>query len=373
MTKTSVPITPSVLKWAIAESGYAQEQIANAAGVTLETLLRWLDGVEQPGLTQMRRVAGALHRQMATFLLPAPPSEERTAVSFRHPLGARSSRPLSGTERRYVRRARRLQDAQAWLLAELDWPEVVLDPVPASSSPEQAAAAFRARLEVSVEAQRKTRSSGAAFDRWRAALESQGISVLQFSMGEETCRGFSLWHERAPLIAVNTAWPDEARIFTLFHEVGHLITRTDSACARAALTPQAGDPTERWCEAFAAAALIPADAVGSIGPVTDIKTLSALALGMRVSLRAMALRLIDLRQASWQLYEDIPPVSDRKPEGGGGGGRDRAEIRVDEFGPRSARLFIDAVRRDVISESQALDYLDIPSRAFEQMAGALVG
>ncbi|HUR20851.1 MAG TPA: ImmA/IrrE family metallo-endopeptidase [Vicinamibacterales bacterium] len=373
MTKTAVPITPSVLEWAIAESGYPPARVAESAGVDFETLSHWLAGTEQPGLTEMRRVAATLHRQLTVFLLPVPPAAEGTDVRFRHPLGSRSARPLSAIERRYVRRARRLQEAQAWLLEELGWPVPELDGVAASESPESAAVAFRDRLGVSLSEQRATRSAGAAFDRWREALEAQGISVLQFSMGEETCRGFSLSHDRVPLIAVNTAWPDEARIFTLFHEAGHLLTRTDSACARAVLTPHASDPEERWCEAFAAAVLIPAEALDGIARVADIKSLSSLARSMRVSLRAMALRLIDLGKATWQLYTDIPPVSDLKPKGGGGGGRDRAEIRVDEFGPRSARMFIDAVRRDVISESQALDFLDIPSRAFEQMAGEFVG
>jgi Zn-dependent peptidase ImmA (M78 family) len=210
-------------------------------------------------------------------------------------------------------------------------------------------------------------SASVAFDEWRSAVEAIGVTVIQFPIGEKSCRGFSLWDDRSPLIAVNTAWRDEARVFTLFHELGHLVTRTNSACATAPIASSAGDPAERWCESFASAVLIPADALSGVGRVTELGVLSNLARTLRVSLRAMALRLITLERASWSLYESIPRASDAKRSGGGGSGRNRAEIRADEIGQRTRDLFVAAVRGDVISESQALDYLDTPSHAFEEM------
>ena len=368
-----VPITPSVLDWAIAESGYSRPELAASAGVDATRLERWITGDERPGLSDVRRIASKLHRQVATFLLPLPPEAERTSVQFRHPLGTRASRALTPVERRFVRRARRLQEAEAWLIDELGWDRPALRQILTGESADSAAALFRDDLRVTVEDQRGTRSASAAFDLWRSALESLGVFVLQFAMGEDTARGFSLWNEAAPVVVVNTAWPDEARIFTLFHEAGHLLSRTDSACARAALTPHAGDGAERWCEAFAAAVLIPRDALADVHRVTDVQALSSLAKSMRVSLRAMALRLIDVGKASWELYESIPAIAERKPKGGGGTARSRSEIRADEFGQRTNSLFINAVQRDVISQSQALDYLDIPSEAFGRLAGNTLG
>ena len=83
----------------------------------------------------------------------------------------------------------------------------------------------------------------------------------------------------------------------------------------------------------------------------------------------MALRLISLGKASWPLYQSIPPSADVKRRGGAGGtGRNRVETRADEFGARTTELFVTAVQRDIISSSQALDYLDIPSGAFDRLA-----
>ena len=71
------------------------------------------------------------------------------------------------------------------------------------------------------------------------------------------------------------------------------------------------------------------------------------------------------------LYDDIPPFTDKKPEGGGGsGGRNRFAIKEDEFGPRATRVFVDAVQNDLLSRSQAVEYMDIPDAAFDDLAGS---
>jgi Zn-dependent peptidase ImmA (M78 family)/transcriptional regulator with XRE-family HTH domain len=367
---TLVPITPQVLDWAIADSGYSRAEVAAAAGVEVSELEAWLRAELQPNITQARKIAAKLHRQLAVFLLPAPPRSDRPGVQFRHPLGERETRDLNPKERRYLRRAQRLQKAESWLVGEMRLNPSSLPVFSLDTPIEDAAAALRTLLGVSVDTQQQWASPSIAFDEWRSALEAAGVVVMQFALGEDSCRGFSLWDDRAPLIAVNTAWRDEARMFTLFHELGHLVTRTNSACATAPVTSSASDTAERWCEGFAAAVLIPAGAVDSVTEVNSLRTLSRLARRFHVSLRATALRLITLDRASWTLYDSIPPASDAKRRGGAGGGRNRTEIRIDEFGHRTTDLFVAAVRAEVISESQALDYLDIPSDAFEDMFSA---
>ena len=371
MGKVLVPITPAVLDWAIQESGFSRAEVAGSAGADEAQLERWLREEDQPSLTAMREVARKLHRQLAVFLLPAPPKAEGIDVSFRHPIGSKFQRALTPGERRFLRRARRLQETESWLVSQLEWDRPALERVSIDNNPEEVAIRWRSRMAVTIKAQKLWKTPSLAFESWRSGLERAGVTVVQFSMGSDACRGFSIWDERSPLVAVNTAWQDEARIFTLFHEVGHLLTRTDSACATAPVAPHAGDPTERWCEAFAAALLIPSGALSDVSKVDSLSVLSREARRMKVSLRAMALRLIALRKASWPLYQSIPPAADAKRRGGAGGtGRNRAEMRADEFGRRTTDLFVAAVQRDVISRSQALDYLDIPSSAFERLAAA---
>lgn len=363
-----VPITPSVLKWAIEESGYTLPEVSAGIDGGERAVTAWLSGDAKPSLTELRRIARRLHRQLATFLLPTRPKASAMSVRFRHPLGGHE-RALNAVERRYVRRALRLQDAHAWLLRELGHEKPQIPDESVVGNPSAAAARCRSRLGVPVSEQANWRSASVAFDAWREAVERQGVIVVLFPMGGESCRGFSLWNDVAPLVAVNTAWRDEARIFTLFHELGHLLTRTSSVCEiSAASTGDAQEPAERWCETFAASVVIPADVLQACPSVSDIKGLSRLANQYKVSLRAMAIRLIGAGKATWALYRTIPGGADNKREGGGGGtGRNRREIREDEFGHRGTSVFVEAVQREVITESQALDYLDIPVSEFDRL------
>jgi Zn-dependent peptidase ImmA (M78 family) len=187
-----------------------------------------------------------------------------------------------------------------------------------------------------------------------------------------------LWDDRAPVIAINTAWNDEARTFTFFHEMGHLLTRTNSACTTAPPQAVSGawDPAERWCERFAAAVLVPEGALRRLlrerlgTPVTrvrDVASVRWIAAKFRASLRAVTLRLIELGLASWDLYRDLPAAGGAKRGGGGGKGRDRQEIQEDQLGGRTIDLFRRAVETDVVSRSQALTYLDVPDAALDSL------
>jgi Zn-dependent peptidase ImmA (M78 family) len=375
---TEVPITPSVLRWAIEESGYEPEQIARAVGVQIDLLRGWLSGESKPNLTFMRKLASKLHRPLAAFLLPAPPASRPLSVEFRHPFGDR--RELNPSERRYLRRAARSQEMLSWLVRELGLQSPQQMPLATTKEdPAIAANAVRRALGISATAQMQWGTPGLAFDRWREALETVGYFVFLFPLGKDSCRGFSLWDDFAPVVAINTAWNESARIFTLFHETGHLISRTNSACVESGSTGSRMDPVERWCERFAADVLMPSEDVRERlkrygwrpgQTITDLDPARRIATAYKVSLRASVIRLIDLDAATWNLYDRIPPVSDQKSGGGGGGGRDRTEIRVDQFGSRATSLLATAVEHELLSRSQAVDFLDIPDVRFERLVHA---
>ncbi|MFL5614851.1 MAG: ImmA/IrrE family metallo-endopeptidase [Gemmatimonadaceae bacterium] len=249
-----------------------------------------------------------------------------------------------------------------------------------TADPEDVALALRARLSVSVKAQLSWSSASEALRAWREAVEALGVTVLMLPMGEESCRGFCIWDDAAPVIAINTAWLPEARVFTLLHELAHLATRTNSACAEDAAprSSTAGDRTERWCERVAAAVAVPSEALDTIlseiqgrtaaRRSVDLSVASRVASRFRVSRRAAALRLIECQAASWALFRSIPPHTDRLQSGGGGTGRTRAELRRQRYGQRTMALFREAVRQHVLVAADVVDYLDISPDAL--IAGA---
>ena len=376
MSKTEVPITREVLEWAIDESGFTPEELADEAGIDSSLLMQWVAGEARPGVTELRALAKVLRRPVATFLLPTRPKTTRPQVQFRH-LPGQDARPLSPVELRYLRKANRLQHMAEWISKELREPPPQVPIVSLSDDPVETAQRMRRRLGIEDREQLAWTSASVAFDAWREAVESLGITVLQLQLGADSCRGFSIWNDAAPGIAVSTAWNDEARTFTLLHELGHLITRTSSACTSGnpAGTSGAWDPAERWCERFAAVVLIPgamarrliAERFGD-SPDVSVATVRWLAGKFRASLRAVAIRLIELGLAGWDLYRELPTAGDQKRRGGGGGkGRDRQEIQEDQLGGRAVDLFVRAVEADVVSRTEALSYLDVTDSALESL------
>jgi Zn-dependent peptidase ImmA (M78 family) len=255
---------------------------------------------------------------------------------------------------------------------ELDENLAALPTLSLEQNAEAAAEVARAELGIDGERQLAWTSASAAQHGWRRALEDRGVAVFLLAMGKDAVRGFSLWDEKVPLVAVNTHWNAEARAFTMFHEYAHLLTRTSSMCAQpsAAVASGSGDPVERWCERFAAAFLAPWPAVKCLlidryhwrpgDAIENLSTASYVANKLHISLRAAVLRLINHGVAPWALYKKIPPASDAKRGGGPpSGGRHRPQIRADEYGVRTLRTFLEGVRRDAITRDDALRYLDV--------------
>ncbi len=372
---TEVPVTPSVLHWAIEESGFDPEHIAHALGVPLALLQKWVSGESKPNLTHARKLASKLHRPFAALLLPDPPESRRLPVHFRRPIG--DQRGLNPSERRYLRRAARLQEILSWLAGELEVDKPRTPSATVDDDPVLVANATRDVLRISMTDQKGWANSSVAFDEWRAALERTSHLVFLFSLGKDSCRGFSLWDDFAPVVAVNTAWNESARIFTLFHELAHLITRTNSACVEPVRAISRSDPIERWCEGFAADVLMPFNDVQTTlrqygwrpgKQISNLDIATRVANLYKTSLRAAVIRMIELKAATWALYDEISPTYDRKPPGGGGKGRTRTQIREDQFGDRATSLLLAAVEHDVLSRSQAVGLLDIPDATFDELA-----
>jgi len=372
----ALTINPEVLRWAISESGLTARELSARVGADVEA---WLARKSKPSVSELRAAANALKRPFATFFLPQPPALETPTVKFRHPADdPRTS--LNPEERKSIREAMRQQRLLSWLVDQLDGTTVQMPAFELpSTSAESAARALREWIGISPEQQLKWSSSAAALRSWRAALEERGIVVFSLPMGSASIRGFSIWEERLPVIAINSAWNHEARIFSMFHELGHLVTKTSSACAQQAT--KLGTPTdlaERWCEQFAAHLLMPADllraVLNSVGwvagrKITDLAIAARVARRLRVSVRAAALKLIEAQVSGWDLYKAIPPAVDEKKGHGPPADepRNRARIRRDQFGRRATSLYFRGVRAEVLDRTDVIDYLDVPDHDLDEL------
>ncbi|MCO5258046.1 MAG: ImmA/IrrE family metallo-endopeptidase, partial [Lentimicrobium sp.] len=94
-----------------------------------------------------------------------------------------------------------------------------------------------------------------ALDGYIEKVESIGIAVFQLSLTQDNLRGFSITDDVIPIIAIKRGGESPtAKIFSLFHELGHILLNDGGLCD---LAEQTNIEIEKWCNAFAAEVLIP--------------------------------------------------------------------------------------------------------------------
>lgn len=268
-----------------------------------------------------------------------------------------------------------MQEFLAWLTRELQMGTAPLPEIGKNAQPHVAAGLARQAAGVDVEVQKAWRNDSVALREWRRALEALGVSVFFTSLAEGP-KGFSISEPWNPLIVVNThKWNTAARIFTLAHEFGHLLRGSSSSCMAIGTSP---DQEERWCDRFAAAFLMPWEAVteeltkkhhwDQRSRITDLDVAKQLASRFKVSLTAATVRLIHQDVAEGSLLAQVP-ASSNHPKDGGGGDPEKARRpyrRLQEFGPRTAHLLQLAVAQEIVTKHEALSRIGCTYDEFEE-------
>ena len=263
-------INPLMLGWARTQAGFSLEEavhrLRHDIKATPERLKIWETpgGSEGPSIAQVEHLAHLYDRPAGMFYLSAIPEEPPLPADFR--IGSDAGDGYSPELRRAARRIMTLRDYALGMAEDLDELEDRFPEFPFQATlgdnPETVAAHAREWLGVTWETQCSWRDLDGALSGWRAALERSGVLVFM-SVGEvpvTEMRGFCLIHERAPAIVVNNYDRKSARVFTVFHELGHIILRKDALCRdldgdehSSAVVPK----TEAWCNRFAGAFLVP--------------------------------------------------------------------------------------------------------------------
>jgi Zn-dependent peptidase ImmA (M78 family)/transcriptional regulator with XRE-family HTH domain len=375
MASITVPVTPRVLRWARETAGFSLDDTARRLGEQLQRVHAWEAGSEQPNITSARELARLYARPLAAFLLPEPPSEPPTPVDFRQGDGTGQ---LTSPTHFAVRAAMRVQRSAAELFDALDIvPQWDRGGVGEKSDVALAAEDARGRLGVSLAEQASWRDSYGAFAAWRAALGRTGALVLQRKLPLAEVRGFSLTTPGPPTLVVNRSDAVSARIFTTFHELGHVLLGTGGICLPAT-APEAlvlASREEVFCNAFSGQLLVPsgalvadptAAAIRAMKRVPSDTDLAPLVSRFSVSAQVIWFRLHDLDcvnderyRAKWAQWQQRKYEPAQRPSGGGETGAART---LHENGGAYVSAVLEARNRGLVSLAQVTEWLEVRSR-----------
>lgn len=253
-------LSPAVLEWARNSMGYSIEEAAKKAGVPAQRYEAWETGKKVPTYKQLEALAEKVYkRPVAILLLSSPPIEESIQQEFRSLSNARI-RDLPSEVRLALRKARRYQ-----LILE----EVSLSEEPALYSkfklsikddPIEAAAAFRKQIDLTLSDQRSWKPID-AYRNFQRKIESIGIYIFKLKMPMPQVRAFCLVG-KFPVIVINTDDSENGRIFSLFHEVCHILLNENDVFNDEEMIGSKTDysKVEQFCNVFSASILVPDDA-----------------------------------------------------------------------------------------------------------------
>lgn len=282
-----------------------------------------------------------------------------------------------------IRRAMFRREVALELMRLLDEEPIALPKVnlPAGDT-EAAARMVREILPISLETQTSWKSSYQAFSAWREAFERLGILVFHAQrIPVSEMRGVSISQEPAPVIVLNSKDSPYAKIFTLMHELCHVLLNAGGVCDLEENEGNTPD-VERTCNSIAGSMLVPRQALSSHDLVRgrridsfaddDLKKLSS---SFSVSREVILRRLLILNQISARCYKEkraellreyakTPASEQFAPP--------HQQI-ISRSGPTFVRLVLSGYYQERITGSDVADYLETSLRVMPKVEQAVMG
>lgn len=259
--KEALPITPAVVQWARERAGFSIED----ASKVFKKIAAWEAGESAPTYPQLEQMAEKFKCPVAVFFFPKPPDVPSVQQSFRT-LTNEDFNAIPRTVRTFLRRGQAMQINLAELNDGKNPAQRVITrelKVSPNMSLDKIAVEIRKYLGISIEEQASWRSTDRALEAWRDVFAQVGIFVFKDAFHAKSHFGFCLYDEEFPIVYVNNSCPKSRQIFTLFHELGHLLFHTSGIDAledhHINHLPANAQKIEIICNGLASRVLVPED------------------------------------------------------------------------------------------------------------------
>jgi Zn-dependent peptidase ImmA (M78 family) len=379
-------VRPEMLRWAREMAGMSLEVAAKKLRVPVARLLSWEKGNSAPTVRQAHILALTYKQPFATFYLPRPPAKKYPKVKDYRKLPRANQGQISSALILEIHRASERREIALELFeVKQENPPVFHLRAELTSDPETLGSAIREKLGLEFSEQASWRKPDIAFSKWRDLIEGLGVLIFQTSsksLAVKEVRGFSISEPSLPVIVVNRKDAPQAKIFTMLHELTHIIIKNSGLCDPVTLyqrTKQSADAIEIFCNRVAAEALIPKqyflkeDLVLRIKQGenwTDRDVINA-AKTYNTSYEAILRRLLTFKLISSDLYtqkrEEYRRKNAEKPKRKGGPVHPVVQA-INTNGRPFTNLVIDSYYSRYITSHDLANYLDVKVSQLKQVA-----
>lgn len=216
-----------ILKWALNRAGMTVEDLQ----VNLPKLSDWIAGESEPTMRQLEVFAKKTMTPLGVLFLKEPPVESLPVVDYRTTSDVAVRKPSAELMATIYEAQRRQDWMHEFLQSEGADPLPFVGSVLMTTAVTDAAHRIRRDLGLSNDWSLAERNWEAAYAKLRNAADEAGVMVMINSvvglnnsrpLNVEEFRGFVLIDDLAPLIFINAADAESARMFTLAHELAHV-------------------------------------------------------------------------------------------------------------------------------------------------------
>lgn len=368
-----------MLKWARESCAFSIQHVAKAEKIDADTIAGWEKGVGTPSFATLRKLATRYKRPLMVFYLEEPPRGFQLVKDFRTlPAGADRDWPPE-----LIFAIRDIQERQRWASTILEEEGVrcpFIGSETAKSDPAAVAKKIRRLLPVTLEMQSACPEQQ-VFKMWRNACESAGVFVLQSPrVSVEDMRGCALSDKFAPIIVVNSADSELAKVFTLLHEFVHLLIGVTaiSGAGKNSFKHNPDQAVERFCNEVAAATLVPSSDLREQVPEDwdnqddDDWLLESLSRRYRVSRAVVAYRLVALKFAGQDYLRNRLYLFRSPPKAAKSASAiPQHTIALSRVGGGFAKLAIGAYRAGIIHGGELSRLLHLNLKHLPKLEGAI--
>jgi Zn-dependent peptidase ImmA (M78 family) len=383
-------INHEIIRWAREKAGYSLEEVAQAFKKDVELIQAWESGDAAPTYTQLEKLAYQLYkRPTALFFFPSPPPETDPKQSFRT-LPDFEIDKLSHDTRYALRQARAMQIG----LAELNngvnpsQQKIFRDLNVTKSDAERASQVVRSYLGISLDDQIRWKNKEDALENWREIVQDKGVFIFKRSYKQKDISGFSLVDPEFPVIYLNNSTAPSRQLFTIFHELGHVILNANGVTKSndRYISSLVGDAKEIeiFCNKFAAEFLVPSydlDQQMNLHEPLE-QQIKRLADRYNVSREVILRKFLDKNLVSAAYYEEkarqwieeyqkYAQLQKEKRKGKPSG--DYYATQAVYLGYKYMTLAFNKYYEGRVSREQLADYLNVKVKNISQLENAFLG
>lgn len=384
--KNEAIINPDILVWARESAGFRVEEAAKKAQLKSDKLVACEHGEQRLTITQLRKLSNVYKRPLAFFYLPKPPEPEidSSIQDFRR-LNVGEEKQFSPELRVEIRKIKYRREVAIEMFKELEIEIPVFRlRTTSDSNVVEVGSQIRNFLEINQKHQAEIKNEYEALNYWREAVEAKGILVFQATLNIDEMRGLSIAEFPLPIILVNRERVVKARIFTILHELTHIMLRSVGVCDL-----ETQSKIEVFCNAVAGEVLVPSEWLSK----TEIynqnrreedwnkEAIWQLADYFSVSREVILRRLLTNQKISQSFYQskryqwlkDYEKSQNTHTDKKSSGFAPPHTDAISKVGKNFTRLVVNSYHQNKIGLSEVSDYLGVKTKHLPKIEQAVFG